>query len=131
MLNSILQSHVSKYEKIDPEFARKVKNCFYVDDLNTGVYNAEESFDFDKKMKVRFLDANFNVRKWRTNYEDLLKLINLNEKNKGANSGVEMNNVNSVNNENNLGLCWDNEKDIISLKINEVFKEATNIIPTK
>ena len=131
MLNSILQSHVSKYEKIDPEFARKVKNCFYVDDLNTGVYNAEESFDFDKKMKVRFLDANFNVRKWRTNYEDLLKLINLNEKNKGANSGVEMNNINSVNNKNNLGLCWDNEKDIISLKINEVFKEATNIIPTK
>ena len=131
MLNSILQSHVSKYKKIDPEFARKVKNRFYVDDLNTSVYNAEDSFDFYKKMKVRFLDANFNVRKWRTNYEDLLKLINLNEKNKGANSGVEMNNVNSVNNENNLGLCWDNEKDIIILKINEVFKEATNIIPTK
>ena len=131
MLNSILQSHVSKYKKIDPEFARKVKNRFYVDDLNTGVYNAADSFDFYKKMKVRFLDANFNVRKWRTNYEDLLKLINLNEKNKGANSGVEMNNVNSVNNENNLGLCWDNKKDIISLKINEVFKEATNIIPTK
>ena len=118
MLNSILQSHVSKYKKIDPEFARKVKNRFYVDDLNTGVYNAADSFDFYKKMKVRFLDANFNVRKWRTNYEDLLKLINLNEKNKGANSGVEMNNVNSVNNENNLGLCWDNEKDIIILKIN-------------
>ena len=131
MLNSILQSHVSKYKKIDPEFSRKVKNRFYVDDLNTGVHNAADSFDFYKKMKVRFLDANFNVRKWRTNYEDLLKLINLNEKNKGANSGVEMNNVNSVNNENNLGLCWDNEKDIISLKINEVFKEATNIIPTK
>ena len=37
LLNGIVQSHGSKYEKIDPEFARKVKNHFYVDDLNTGV----------------------------------------------------------------------------------------------
>ena len=29
-LNGIVQAHGSKYEKIDPEFARKVKNHFYV-----------------------------------------------------------------------------------------------------
>ena len=83
-------------------------------------------------MKVRFLEANFNVRKWRTNdEEDQCKLINLYEKNEGVNSGVEMNNVNSINNDKVLGLYWDHKKDIISLKINEVFKEAINIIPTK
>ena len=42
-----------------------------------------------------------------------------------------MNYANSVNNEKVLGLYWDHDKDIISLKINEVFKEAINIIPTK
>ena len=42
-----------------------------------------------------------------------------------------MNNVNSINNDKVLGLYWDHKKDIISLKINEVFKEAINIIPTK
>ena len=67
LLNGIVQAHGSKYEKINPEFARKVKNHFYVDYLNTGVYSTEEGFDFYKKMKVRFLEANFNVRKWRTN----------------------------------------------------------------
>ena len=41
-----------------------------------------------------------------------------------------MNNVNSVNNDKVLGLYWDHKKYIISLKINEVFKEAINIIPT-
>ena len=30
LLNGIVQAHGSKYEKIDPEFARKVKNHFYV-----------------------------------------------------------------------------------------------------
>ena len=82
-------------------------------------------------MKVRFLEANFNIRKWRTNDEDLCKLINLYEKSEGVDSGIEINNVNSVNNEKVLGLYWDHKKDIISLKINEVFKEAINIIPTK
>ena len=131
LLNGIVQAHGSKYEKIDPEFARKVKNYFYVDDLNTGVYSTEEVFDFYKKKKVRFWEANFNVWKWWTNEEDLCKLINLYEKNEGVNSGVEMNNVNSINNDKVLGLYWDHKKDIISLKINEVFKEAINIIPTK
>ena len=42
-----------------------------------------------------------------------------------------MNNVNSINSEKVLGLYWDHKKDIISLKINEVFKETINIIPTK
>ena len=42
LLNGIGQSHGSKYEKIDPEFSRKVKNHFYVDGLNIHVYSSEE-----------------------------------------------------------------------------------------
>ena len=42
-----------------------------------------------------------------------------------------MNNANSMDHNKVLGLYWDHKKDIISLKINEVFKEAVNIIPTK
>ena len=58
-----MKSHGSKYQKEDPEFARKVKNHFYIDDLNTGVYSTEEGFEFYKKLKVQFLEASFNVRK--------------------------------------------------------------------
>ena len=42
-----------------------------------------------------------------------------------------MNNVNSINNDKVLVLYWDHTKDIINLKINEVFKETINVIPTK
>ena len=82
-------------------------------------------------MKVRFFEANFNVRKWGTTDKDLCKLINFYEKNKSVNTGVEMNYVNSVQNEKVLGLYLNHEKDIISLKTNEAFKEAINIILNK
>ena len=36
-----------------------------------------------------------------------------------------------MNNEKILGLYWDHQKDVISLKISEIFKETVNIIPTK
>ena len=39
--------------------------------------------------------------------------------------------VNSFNNEKVLGLYWDHQRDVISLKISEIFKEAVNIVPTK
>ena len=82
-------------------------------------------------MKVRFFEANFNVRKWETTDEDLCILINFYEKNKSVNTGVEMNYVNSVQNEKVLGLYLNHEKDIISLKTNEALKEAINIILNK
>ena len=41
-----------------------------------------------------------------------------------------MNCANNANNEKLLGLYWDHE-NIFSLKINEVFKEAIDIIRTK
>ena len=63
LLNGTVQANVSKSEKVDQELPRKIKNHFYVDDLNPGVYSTEEVFEFYKKMKVRFLKTNFNVRK--------------------------------------------------------------------
>ena len=74
-------------------------------------------------MKVRFLEANFDVRKWWTNDEYLYNLINLYEKIGGVNSGVEMNNVNSINNK-VLRLYWDHKKYIISLYIKSLKKPS-------
>ena len=49
------------------------KRCqnFYVDDLNTSVNSFEEAKVLHSKIKLRFLEASFNVRKWRTNDENL------------------------------------------------------------
>ena len=40
-------------------------------------------------------------------------------------------NINSFNNEKVLGLYWDHQRDAISLKISEIFKETANIVPIK
>ena len=68
------RKHGQFYEKIDEEFARIVKNKFYVDDLNCAVNDTEEDFDLHKKM-FRLGEASFVVRKWCTNDETLCKLI--------------------------------------------------------
>ena len=41
LLNGTVQTHAKKHENIDPEFARKVKKHFYVDDLNSGAKSTE------------------------------------------------------------------------------------------
>ena len=71
LLNGTVQTHAKKHENIDPEFARKVKKHFYVDDLNSGTKSTEEGFQFYKKVKSRFTEASFNITKWRTNDPEL------------------------------------------------------------
>ena len=36
LLNGVIGVHAERYENIDPEFARKCKKHYYVDDLTTG-----------------------------------------------------------------------------------------------
>ena len=71
LLNGTLQKHASKYEKSDPEFYRKVREHFYVDDLNTGVKTIKEGIELYDKIKTRFGECKFNVIKWRTNNNKL------------------------------------------------------------
>ena len=76
LLNGTVKTHAEKYDKIDPEFSKKVLRHFYVDDFNSGVNNVTEGVDLYKKMKLRFQEGIFNIRKWRSNNEQLIKVIN-------------------------------------------------------
>ena len=128
LLNGTVQTHAKKYEEIDPEFTRKARKNFYVDDLNTGVFSTEEGFEVFKKMKERLKEANFNLRKWRTNDKDLQNLI-FNYENK---QGMHAEAIHTdINDEKVLGHYWNNELDEISLNIHEIFKNAIDVRPTK
>ena len=63
LLNGIVKKHLEKYEKIDAEFFSKVLRHFYVDDFNCGVESYEQGVELYKKVKGRFMEENFNVRK--------------------------------------------------------------------
>ena len=71
MLNATIENHVSKYAVLDTEFVKKVRKKFYVDDLNTSVNSVKEGVELVKKIKVRFSEAQFNVRKFRSNSKEL------------------------------------------------------------
>ena len=54
LLNGIVESHGSTYEKIDPNFAKKVKNHFYAD-ISIPVYTAQKKvLSFTRKWKFDF-----------------------------------------------------------------------------
>ena len=130
---------MQKIENIDPEFARKVNKHFYVDDLTRGAKTTEEGFEFYKEIKSSFSEVSLNIRKWRPNDPELCKFIHDYENREIVNIERHVNRevpkyvniVNSFNNEKVLGLYWDHQRDVISLKISEIFKEAVNIVPTK
>ena len=63
ILNGTVQMHAKKYENINPEFDRIVKKHFYEDDLNRGAQNTIEGFESYKRVKSRFSETSFNIRK--------------------------------------------------------------------
>ena len=80
LLNSVIRFHASKYKNVDKDFSEKIAKSFYVDDFNsTGKY-ISEGIEIYKKIKLRFFDASFNVRKWKTNNSDLQNYFNKKEK---------------------------------------------------
>ena len=47
----------------------------YVDDLNSGTSSVEEGYELYEKVKGLMLQAGMNMRKWRTNSPELMRMI--------------------------------------------------------
>ena len=116
--------HGDNYKSLDPEFCRVVKSDFYVDDLNTGVRDDESGILLCRNTKERFLDANFNTRKWGTNNERLRNIIEYSE-----NLNKEENLVNHT--DKVLGITWNDLGDILIFDVKEMFTDALHVNPTK
>ena len=73
-MDPTLEIHIQKFSAIDPDFVKKVKGKFYVDNLNRGVYCVDD-INLCKKVKVRFQKAKFNVRKWQCHNQILCEFM--------------------------------------------------------
>ena len=89
--NATVNKHIQKYANIDIDFAKKVPGKFYVDDLSTGVNTVNEGINLYKKLRIRFGEAQFNLRKFRTNNKELRQSFeeNLKDANGGKVLGIE------------------------------------------
>ena len=75
ILNVTLRNHLSKYENIDPEFVSTVIKALYVDDFASGRNTVLDCFELYQKLKTRFREGGFNMRKWASNSRELNELI--------------------------------------------------------
>ena len=74
-LNATVHNHIGKYEQIDPQFVREVIRSLYVDDFASGKNLLEGSFELYQKLKYRFREGGFNMRKWASNGDKLMEMI--------------------------------------------------------
>ena len=93
------------------------KTDFYVDDLITGGQSVEKGHGLYKRMIARFMEAHFNIRKWRTNSKEL--------RSKMASDDILNDETAKV-----LGIKWNNLKDTMQLGVKEIFISADKIEPS-
>ena len=113
---------MSKYIDNDPEFVEKVLRHFYVDDLNCGINSVENGVYFYEKLKSILLEANFNLRKWRTNNIELRKIIYEKEK---QTKGIPVCDENFVKKEIDNSLL---KNDIVSDNLCEISFDENNLL---
>ena len=77
LLNATLQHHLDSFVKIYPQFVRKMKDSFYVDDLVAGEQTDDQALLLYESANKRLAEGRFKFRKWLSNSEALLEKINL------------------------------------------------------
>ena len=78
-----MRHHFAKYSEVDPDFVKKLKNGFLVDDLASGAKTVGEAFKLYLRTKGRMAEGGFIMRKWKTKNTQLLEKI------QGAEMGKE------------------------------------------
>ena len=124
LLNRVIRFHASKYRNVDKEFSEKVAKSFYVNDFNSTAKNISEGIEI--KIKLRFLDASFNVRKWKTSDPDFQNYFNKKENQFSSASEIQANHKVKV-----LGIVWETESDHLIFFFENLIESFNNIIPTK
>ena len=75
MLGATIDHHLKFYEDKDPVAVRVSKNSLYVDDLVSGAPSDHEALDIYKGTKGIMLAGGFNLGKWASNSNTVVKAI--------------------------------------------------------
>ena len=119
ILNATVRHHMSKYIKEDANFVEAVINSLYCDDF-VGSFNDEnESYLFYEKLKTRFAQGAFNMRKWVSNSKTVLNKINESEGVTLKDNRPEL----KV-----LGLIWNAETDQLKFEFSAMLGNTEEVI---
>ena len=87
---------------------------FYANDFSGGANSLEGVNELFKKLKLRFIDGAFNLRKWRTKEPNLRKIIG------DENSSSKI-----------LRIVWNEKDNTLSFNFQEIYDLAQQLKPTK
>ena len=76
ILGATIDHHLKINEATQPRAAKVLKDGLYVDDLVTGGENDDEALDIYKDTKGLMSVGGFNLRKWKSNSDNVMKAIN-------------------------------------------------------
>ena len=78
LLNQTVKHHMATFSD-DEEFVNSVSSSLYCDDFIGGCNSVEDVLTLYEKLKTRFQQGGFNMRKWMSNCEEVLDKIGENE----------------------------------------------------
>ena len=140
LINARLRHHISKFAEVDPEFARKLIESFYVDDFVSGGATSEEVKVLYGKTCSRMSEGWFKLRKWLTNDDEVRRKIQTDSATNEAQQPVSeednsyaKSSLHSLGSKGQkvLGLAWDFEEDTISLDLAAIAKRSEGLPVTK
>ena len=147
-LGGTVEHHLKEFEAIDPEFVVKFLESLYADDSVNGADTLEASFELYLKSRGIMDAGGFKLRKWRSNSEELIKLINDNEGDSVKDQSISGDLVaddesfadimlasrevaKEKDEEKVLGLIWNTSTDSFVFRLDRLVDLARSLKPTK
>ena len=125
ILGKVIQHHLKSYEEKEPETVNQFSKL-YVEDLATSFENDDEAFQTYKTAKKIMSEGHFNLRKWRTNSQTLLKRIN-----QAENISCDTETKNGANESVKVSTSWLTRTDDFHFKFDELIKFTKTLTLTK
>ena len=89
ILGETIAHHLNLYRQSEPEMYELLRRTLYVDDLLIGEENDENGFLVYQKSKKIMASGGFNLRKWNSNSQTLLKSIETCESSQNQRGSVD------------------------------------------
>ena len=135
ILNTTIRHHLDSYQKSDPEFVAEVLRSLYVDDYASGSSTTTAAFTLAKKIRTRFREGGFNMRKWIPNWQELTRMIETSSEFKAEDASDKQivsnkKQCSSDAEERNkqchkvLGLLWNSQSDMLTFELSEISAKA-------
>ena len=101
----------------------KVLKSFFVNNFISGGEIVEKAFELFIKLRTRFKEGHYNLRKWKTNSAQLNDLI--------YNGNKEIHTIDNNTPKKVLSVTWDNKTGTLIYDFSDLIKEAKLLTPTK